>query len=165
MDKYRTLFPRIVAFLIDSFILLPIGILDDWFRQAEFPALFFYLWIPVGQLVAPVYRIATHALYGQTLGKMALGVKVLSVAEAPIDFKRAFLRELPQLITGLITISLMISLFPKAVEAESIRPPFNFFFTFAAIWLLADFLSFILSNRRRALHDLLAGTVVVKTNL
>src|SRR5215204_61449 len=97
MEKYQTFFPRFVALLIDSFIMLPIGISDDWFRQAEFPPLFFYFWIPLSALVSPFYIIIMHGLYGQTLGKMAMNVKVLDVSEEPLKFKQAILRESPQL--------------------------------------------------------------------
>jgi uncharacterized RDD family membrane protein YckC len=165
MEKYRTFFPRLVAFLIDGFIMLPIGISDDWFRQAEFRPLFFYLWIPFSALVSPVYRIVTHALYGQTLGKMAMNVKVLTAAEEPIKFKQAILRETPQLVFNLCVIYLGIAFLGENPEAENVKATYGIFVNVAAAWGLADILTFLFNDKRRALHDFLAGTVVVKTNV
>jgi uncharacterized RDD family membrane protein YckC len=166
MEKYRTFFPRLVALLIDGFIMLPLGILDIWFRQAEFPPLFFYIWIPVSSLISPVYVIIMHGLYGQTLGKMAFNVKVLdATAEEPIKFKQAVLREAPQLAFNLGVIYLLIAFFPQNFDAENVKAPFSTFATLSSVWVLADILTFLFSPKRRALHDLIAGTVVVKTNV
>jgi uncharacterized RDD family membrane protein YckC len=165
MERYQTFFPRLVALLIDGFIMLPLGILDSWFRQAEFPPLFFYLWIPVSSLVSPIYIIVMHGLYGQTLGKMAMNVKVLDISEEPLKFRQAIIREAPQLAFNLGVVYLLIAFFPQNFNAENVQTPFSVFATLSAVWGLADILTFLFSAKRRALHDLLAGTVVVKTNV
>jgi uncharacterized RDD family membrane protein YckC len=166
MEKYKTFLPRLVALLIDSFIMLPIGISDDWFRQAEFPPLFFYIWIPLSSLVFPVYMIMMHGLYGQTLGKMWMNVKVLdAAAEKPIGFKQAILREMPQLIFNLGMIYLGIVFLDENPESENVKSAYGIFGALAAVWGLADILTFLFNDKRRALHDFIAGTVVVKTNV
>ncbi len=166
MEKYRTFFPRFVALLIDGFIMLPLGILDAWFRQVEFPPSFFYLWIPVSSLVSPVYTIVMHGLYGQTLGKMAMNVKVLDAGrEEPIKFIQAILREAPQLVFNIAVIYLLIVFFPQNFDAETVKSHFSVFAALSSAWVLADVLVFLLNARARALHDFLAGTVVVKTNV
>ena len=166
MEKYRTFLPRLVALLIDSFIMLPLSVLDDWFRQAEFSRLFFYVWIPLSSLVFPVYMILMHGFYGQTLGKMWMNVKVLdAVAEEPIKFKQAILRESPQLIFNVGAIYLGISFLGENPEAENVKSAYGVFAALASVWGLADILTFLFNDKRRALHDFLAGTVVVKTNV
>ena len=165
MEKYQTFFPRFVALLIDIFIMLPIGILDDWFRQAEFPPRFFYIWIPVSLLVAPVYIILMHAFYGQTLGKMAMNVKVLDISEEPIKFNQAVRREAPQLVFNGAMIYFLIAFFPQTFQAGNVKPPFSIFMTLSGVWGFADILTFLFNAKRRALHDFLAGTIVVKTNV
>lgn len=165
MEKYKTFFPRFVALLIDSFIMLPLAILDDWFRRAEFPPLFFYIWIPVSSLVLPVYTIMMNGFYGQTLGKMAMNVKVLDISEEPLKFTQAILRDLPQLIFNLCAIYLGIAFLGQSPEAENVKMAYGTFGTFAMIWGLADISTFFLNDKRRALHDFIARTVVVKTNL
>jgi uncharacterized RDD family membrane protein YckC len=165
MEKYRTFFPRLVALLIDGFIMLPIAILDDWFRKAEFPLEFFYVWIPVSSLVVPVYTILMNGFYGQTLGKMAMNVKILDISEEPINFKQAILRELPQLLFNVGAIFLGIIYFAQDPESMPVKSAYSVYMTAATIWGFADILTFFANEKRRALHDFIAGTVVVKTNL
>jgi len=165
MEKYRTFFPRFVASLIDGFIMVPILVLDDWFRQAQFPPLFFYIWIPISLLISAVYRIMMHGHYGQTLGKMAMNVKVLDVTEEPIKFNQALLREIPQLIFCAGAIYLGIVFLAQDREAENVKMAYGTFNSFAGVWSLADILTFFYSPKRRSLHDFIAGTVVVKTNV
>ena len=165
MEKYKTFVPRLVALLVDSFIMLPISILDDWFRQAGFPPLFFYFWIPLSSLVFPVYMILMHAHFGQTLGKMWMNVKVLDFSEEPIKFKQAILREIPQLIFSVYTIYLGIAFLGENLESESVKAAYTPFVIMVSIWGLADILTFLFNDKRRALHDFMAGTVVVRTNV
>jgi uncharacterized RDD family membrane protein YckC len=165
MEKYRTFLPRFVALLIDSFILLPIGISDDWFRQAEFPPLFFYFWIPLSLLVSSVYTITMHGLYGQTLGKMWMNVKVLDSSEEPIKFSQAILRGLPDLIFKIGLIYLGITFLGANPEDENFKSAYGAFFSLISVWGLADILTFLFNDKRRALHDFIASTVVVRTNV
>jgi uncharacterized RDD family membrane protein YckC len=164
MEKYKTFFPRLVALLIDSYIMLPIAILDDWFRQAEYPAAFFYIWIPLSALVFPVYTIMMNIHYGQTLGKMAMNVKILDASEEPLKLNQAIWRETPQVIYNIAVIVLGIVFFAQDMEAENVKLAYGVVGTCALIWGLADISTFFLNDKRRALHDLIAGTVVVKTN-
>lgn len=163
MEKHQTFFPRLVALLIDGFIMLPLGVFDDWFRQAEFPHVFFYFWIPISLLVAPIYSITMHGCYGQTLGKMWMNVKVLDVSENPITMMQSFRREFPQLIfnTGLIVIGIM-GLWMDA-ESPAMKYAYGTYAILASIWGLADIAVFFSNDKRRALHDYIAGTVVIKT--
>lgn len=166
MEKYKTFFPRLVALLIDSFIMLPIAIFDDWFRRAEYPPLFFYIWIPLSAAVLPIYTILMNGKYGQTLGKMYMNVKILRAEnEENIAFKHAFLRELPQLLFSISSVTLSIVYLGENPESESLRIPYGIFGLFAFVWASADILTFFYNDKRRALHDFIAGTVVVKTNV
>jgi uncharacterized RDD family membrane protein YckC len=166
MEKYKTFVPRLVALLIDSFIMLPIGIMDDWFRQAEFSPLFFYIWIPLSAFVFPVYMILMHGFYGQTLGKMWMNVKVLdAAAEAPIKFYQAILREIPQIAFNLGGIYLGLAFLGESLESDRARSAYAVFAGVATVWVLADIAIFLSNEKRRALHDFIAGTVVVRTNI
>lgn len=165
MTKYKTFLPRLGALVIDTFIMLPLGIFDQWFHQAEFPFVFFCFWIPISSLVFPIYTITTHGLYGQTLGKMWFNVKVADVSEEPIKFKQAIWRDVPQLIFSLSSIIIGIASFSFDAESISMKYAYGIYAGIATVWGLADILVFFNNDKRRALHDYIAGTVVVKTNL
>jgi uncharacterized RDD family membrane protein YckC len=84
----------------------------------------------VALLVNAIYSVWMHGKYGQTLGKIATGVKVVRVDGEPIGYGRAFGRWIATLLS---TITLMIG--------------------FVIAGLRSD---------KRALHDFVAGTRVVK---
>lgn len=165
MNKYQTFLPRLGALLIDTFIMLPLGIFDDWFHQAEFPHSFFYVWIPLSLLVFPVYSIVMHGLYGQTLGKMWFNVKVTDASEEPIKFAQAVWRDVPQLIFSISSIFIGIVALSYDAESTSMKYAYGIYSGAAAIWGFADIVVFFTNEKRRALHDYIAGTVVIKTNL
>lgn len=165
MEKYKTFFPRLVAYLIDGFIMMPLAVLNSWFLQAEFSPVFFYFWIPISLMIAPAYTILMHAAYGQTLGKMYMSVKVLSSAEEPVSFFQAFVREAPEVAHRILLIYFGIAFLGTSPEDENAQKVFSFIMTIAGVWGLADILTFFTNEKRRALHDYLAGTVVVKTNI
>lgn len=166
MEKYKTFFPRLVALLIDSFIMLPLAIFDDWFRRAEYPPLFFYVWIPLSAAVFPAYMIFMHGKYGQTLGKMYMNVKVVKAeTEEKISFGHAFLRELPQLLFNISSVVLGIVFLGESDKSERLETSFGIFQFVTFVWAMAEIVTFFYNEKRRALHDYIAGTVVVKTNI
>jgi uncharacterized RDD family membrane protein YckC len=163
MEKYQTFFPRFIALLIDSFIMVPLFVFDQWFREAELPHSFFYFWIPLSSLVFPAYSITMNAKFGQTLGKMWMKVKVLDVSENPLTIRQAMLRDTPQIIFSLSAIIIGIIALPYNENAVEMMYVFGIFNAVSGIWGLADIVVFLTNDKRRALHDLIAGTVVVKT--
>lgn len=163
MEKYRTFWPRFAALMIDNFIMLPLVILEDWFRQAEFAVGFFYFWIPFAASIPIIYRVFSHWKYGQTLGKMAMYVKVVDAAsEGEIGLSHALRREIPQLIFSAFAVYVAIAFFGVDPEAQELKSPLSLLGSFAMIWSLADIAVFFGNEKRRALHDLIAGTSVVR---
>jgi uncharacterized RDD family membrane protein YckC len=93
----------------------------------------------IALLYAPFLMARTD---GQTLGKMAMGIRVVRVNGEPMTFGAALLREVAVkwLLFGVVGSST----------------------TFGLAWL-ADVLWPLWDDENRALHDLIAGTRVVKT--
>ena len=91
-----------------------------------------------------------HSRYGQTLGKIASKLKVLSADETNLlDFGNALLRELPWCTTLLI---------PALPEG-----PVELRFIVLTLPEWVDALVMWLHPKRRSLHDLIAGSVVINT--
>lgn len=87
-------------------------------------------------LYSPVLLQRTGRHAGQTLGKQALGIRVVTLeGDGPVRFPKALLREI----------------FGRSVLA------------FIPLYLLADLLlAFLNRPNRRAIHDVIAGTRVVR---
>ena len=167
MEKYQTLMPRLFALIIDALIFLPLSFLDIWIKEANLFPVMFSVWLLVMNMVHPVYSILMHGFYGQTLGKMAMKIKVVDTYEKPITFHHAVLRELPQL-------SFNFSLMFFAMQRNSNVTETSDFFSYSAEniilflmlgWSIADIAVFLVNDKHRALHDFIAGTVVIKTNM
>lgn len=164
MEKYQTLIPRFCALILDAILLLPLAIIEeliksDGFSQSSKWVLFFI----VG-LAETMYFVVMHSLFGQTVGKMLMKIRVLDISETPLKFRQAILRDLPQL---LLVAGSFIFLYPSAPnEIEPNSPDYwkNPFFVLILIWGVADLVVFFTNEKRRALHDYIARTVVVRIN-
>lgn len=143
--RYAGLSLRIVAFLLDVMVLFSAGVLfflGSWFifillrtdrlerdpTQGEFNVLLglFLAYL----LFLPLYHILMWRWWGQTVGMMAVRIRVVARDGGPISLGRSALRLI--------------------AYAASTLPLF-----LGIVYALFD-------RRRRALHDLLAGTVVIE---
>lgn len=110
-----------------------------------------------------LYTIGMLAKFGQTIGKMATGIVVLDHrTEAPIGWRQAFMRSAGEI--AILTAALAV--FAAAAVAGAGRPAFDRLDTFHTViaygWWIAEVLTMLTNPRRRALHDFIGGTVVVK---
>ena len=76
------------------------------------------------------FTIMEASKFQATLGKMALGLKVTDMDGKPLDFVKAFLRNLSKIISGML--------------------------------LLIGYIMAGLTDKKQALHDMIAGALVVK---
>ncbi len=115
-----------------------------------------------------------HGTYGKTIGKMACKVKVVDYkTEKPIGFKQAIIRDIIPVV--FLFISMVLDLFFNPFQGAVLstdQEPRNAFFrvihfiavSMFALWFLAELTTMLTNSKRRALHDFIAGTVVVRTN-
>ncbi len=101
------------------------------------------VWIGIAAAVTGVYFVLTEwLLSGQTLGKMALSIRVVdAMTGGPISARQAVVRWLVRFVLWVALPLLTLGLGLVAAVTD-------------ALWPLWD-------DRRQALHDKLAGTIVV----
>lgn len=161
MDKYKTLRRRFGALILDSFVLVPVSLIVS-------VGLVFagvgdgYLASILTALIPIIYSILTHYYYGQTVGKVVAKVKVLNESEKPIDFGQAILRSLPQLVPVMFAVSIS-----TADRSEGSAAQFweQTIYAFSTLFYLIDALVCVMNEKDRSLHDMLAGTIVVRTDV
>lgn len=122
------------------------------------------------------YEIYLVGRYGATPGKLIVGLKITQMDFSPITYRQAILRFLPYLVFRLFIAAqslwalLLVSnaeyaaaTFTDWPNKESELTPFWFEWIGIAcsVWLVIDFAVFLGSRKRRALHDYIAGTVVL----
>jgi uncharacterized RDD family membrane protein YckC len=163
MEKYQTFGRRFWAGILDSIILLPItwGITFFFLFVSPMPLVNTFSSIAVG-LVSVGYYILMHNYYGQTLGKMAVKVKVLDISETPINFGQAVVRSLPQIIPVMYSIS--FSTAGDSIDTVA-RSSSQIIYGSLVVFYIADVVVCLVSEKRRALHDFIAGTIVVRTDV
>ena len=168
MEKYQTIGHRFVALIIDALVMIPLGIAASLFTTFAPNSKFDFLSSNLVSLAIVFYYILMHARYGQTLGKMAMKVKVLDISEQPITFTQSVIRSLPQMFPVFITASIassdLISPSGNNTTGNFLSVATTVFYVSYFVWEIGDIISALISEKKRALHDFIAGTVVIKTN-
>ncbi len=172
--KYATFSPRFWTSWVDSVVLWPISFVVSLLLAPSVPPVVHFLATMVQQGAWLGYSVAMHAGYGQTIGKMACKVKVVDCeTEQSITLRQAVLRDcIP------IAITLCSALYEGITLLSGGRPPFAVvngkveYDTWSMVlgslmllWSLAEFITMLTNKKRRAIHDYIAGTVCIRTNL
>lgn len=169
-EKYHTLWPRFFAPYVDSLVFWPLtGLLFIILLLLNTPAKTLMLISFIVGLVRIIYHVYFTGRFGQTIGKMACKVKVVNAKTGEdISYIQAILRNI---ITITDTIILLI-FFPSQIfftKADyrqlMFTPTFKILVTVVIIWAIANIIVFLSNEKRRVIHDYIAGTVVVRTNI
>ncbi len=165
MKQHRTFWRRTGALFIDGLVFSPLTLapivtmtLDHGISFSSYLAL-----SGLTTVVSAAYFIILPALRGQTLGKMATGVRIVKTDGGAITVKEAFLRYLPGLLLGLlisIPTFIWLSRLPSIDMASMSALP-QWINWINGAWFLAELITVFCNPHRRAIHDFVAGTEVV----
>lgn len=174
---YAGFWRRLGASLIDALIYIPIYILLLFAYRTSLTWL-----IPaiiLNTVFYALYTVFFHYKYGATLGKLAVGIRVTQPDGSKISFQHALLRSSIDLsLAVLYTIWELIALASMDLAYFNSLPkeymvrwgyiysylPWGFqIFEYANyIWIFSELIVLLFNKRRRALHDFIAGTVVIR---
>ena len=119
------------------------------------------------------YLTVLHARSGQTLGKMVAKIKVVRLDGSPITYSQSFLRAIYFVGFNLLTEIAVVAMvavelaFPESAPGlqGSFQTILISFTSLASVYMLADILALLFDRaQRRAIHDRLAGTRVVRVS-
>jgi len=158
MNKDKTFAPRFLALILDTVLLLPLAIAADALTDSPFSENQRLAFLAIVNLANVIYFVILHGLYGQTVGKYLMKVKVVALNGSPIGFKRAVLRDLLQIILVGASLIPVLNINLGETPDEPVTPVL----ILMSIWGLADVIVYLLNPAGRALHDLIAGTIVVR---
>ena len=167
--KYSTFGPRFWAGFVDGIVFLPVNLLDNYLSSPARTAFVLIAWALFSCPAYWVYSVALHAYRGQTVGKKAMKVKVMDVSEQRIpSLRQALLRDLGTIVASTFALIYVIYLVVSHRYSEPFSPSSHwpiFVLGFANLgWFLLEITTMYTNSRRRAFHDLIAGTVVVRTD-
>lgn len=167
--KFKTFWRRFWAGAVDGIILMPLVYLNMfiWNHAKDVPTGILLFWHIAQSLSYYAYSIYLHARFGQTLGKMAFHVKVVNLIEGPITVAQAIRRDVVPLALAMIMVA-QDSI--HILRGENLLKPTHIHIGFGLIimlltgagWFWAEVLTMLTNRRRRAIHDFIAGTVVIR---
>jgi uncharacterized RDD family membrane protein YckC len=174
--SYSSFGQRLGAYLIDFLLLLPLFALQFWASgQSRAVAMAATLLVSVAFVL---YRVYCHAVWGQTVGKRVAKLRVQRLTGEPIGWRESWLRSSVEIaLTALTLVAQMMALaaIPEAeyagldmMQRESNLQVYTpewagHVMTLSGVWYIASLVTILVNDQRRTLHDLIAGTVVART--
>lgn len=173
---YAGFWARLGSLLLDSIFLLPVifliqylnGLGKNIFFITILPNILFALW----------YNIYLPKKYGGTPGKLVVGNKIIRLDGQYIKWKEAFLRHIILFIFTILSVIMMTICLLKADNETyknlgwlersqylmTLSPLFFKIYAWTSnIWIYSEFVILLTNKRKRAIHDFIAGTVIVKS--
>jgi uncharacterized RDD family membrane protein YckC len=173
--RYSTFGPRFWTGTVDALGLWPIGFITWTLSSFSIPNGLAALIIIVENLAWLLYTVVMHGRYGQTVGKMVTKVRVVDFrTEGRISWRQAWLREgIPMLLSLGMVVQEVAAMLKGSESTQAVTrgqalvatKPFNLLLELPGWWFVAEAVTMLTNEKRRALHDFIAGTIVVRTNI
>ena len=165
VEKYRTGIKRLGAAIVDGIVFLPLLLFEQWLFSATQNISIHVAWIIFAAFLPIFYSIILHYKYGQTIGKWVNGVKVVHVSEIrTLTFKESVLRDIVYLSVQIIALVYFLFLFQQGHDFTEFVEDFgDFSIVPLFIWNFLELMTMLLNPKRRAIHDFIAKSVVVRT--
>ena len=161
---YQTGWRRVGALFLDGAVFAPLGWLDDAVWRNATGAFGVMTWAGVYGLACLAYPIVLVALYGQTLGKMACGVRVVDLSGGAVSRLQATLREIVPVL--MLPVGLLLqsqNVLGGHLENHGFTPgQLKAVSLVLGGWVLLEVITMLTNTKRRAVHDFIAGTVVMR---
>jgi uncharacterized RDD family membrane protein YckC len=172
--KYAGFWPRLAAGIIDGLIYSPFMWLSLTLMDGSRMA---HLYLEPSQLVLMALNLWLVYRFGGSLGKLAMGLRIRMLDGAPITLRATCLR---YSVDWILTITMIagtvigvlrttdaqfvgLSLMEQFDLLEANGPPWNGVLSIVfGVWYWGELIVMLTNKKRRALHDFLAGTVVIK---
>lgn len=172
---YAGFWIRLVSLILEVVILIPYILLKLYVDGLGYsityytvlPELLFYFW----------FRIYLVKKYGGSPGKLIVGIKIIKLDGSDVTWREAILRELFSFLDTVFVSCIMVvalsyankeiymsldwfkkqdyllGLFPSLSRIHNV---FNNF------WFWSELVVLLFNKRKRAIHDYVAGTVIIK---
>jgi len=165
--EYQTFWRRLGSGLIDAVVFLPIALLDWWIWAHVSSVAVLVFWHVLHMNLSLAYSVIGLAVWGQTVGKRVTGIKVLQVSRERLGLKRALLRDSPWFAIGILGLAadlpkVMAGINPAHAHAKDPGTLGLIVIWGGTAWFVLELGTMLLNQKRRAIHDLIAGSVVVR---
>jgi uncharacterized RDD family membrane protein YckC len=163
-EKYRTGLKRLGAAIVDGIIFMPLLLIERWIYKTIINTSILFTWTTIIGFAPLIYSITLHYKYGQTIGKWVAGVKVLDIGETrKLTLHQSIYRDGFYLLVSVLGTFYYGFLLTRSNNAENILSEYSSFsYNPVFWWNLIELVSMLINSKRRAVHDFLAKSVVVR---
>ena len=162
-DKYRTGLKRFWAAVVDSIVFMPLLLVDKLLFNSNQSQTVLTVWLIFTSFLPIFYSIILHYKYGFTIGKWVTRVKVLDVSEThTLTLKQSIMRDIVLLLVQVIGLFYILVHVNQSQGNSFILDYDDFTGTPLLIWMVAELISMLTNVKRRAIHDFIARSVVVR---
>ena len=173
--KYVGFWRRFGAYWLDIIALSPLMALSIWGNE-NFRLFPLYLFIP-SLLIGIWFYVYLVKKYGGTPGKLLLKIKIVKLNGQAVGYKEALLRYSVLFIFSTLLSLLLIITVLQISDSEYFSmnwqergqyilhkaSPWYFYINIMLnIWIWSEFIVMLTNKQRRALHDFIAGTIVIQ---
>jgi uncharacterized RDD family membrane protein YckC len=171
---YAGFWKRFCAGLVDAFVLMPLAFFFVWLEGLDKNLAI--LAMILSTTLFSMYNIYFNAHFGGTLGKLAVGIRITKPGGTRIGWPQAWKRSAVDLVFAILILSVEIvaltrvsneqysaTTFTNRAQVLQSHYPSWFFIVMylQQIWVWSEVVVLLFNKRRRALHDFIAGTVVM----
>jgi uncharacterized RDD family membrane protein YckC len=162
---------RVVAALIDYIIVLAPLQVGAFIAFSYVKNLPLFLLLSSPGFVYIVYKPLMESRYGATLGKMACGLRVIDQQGRRLSIVAAYVRFLPWLVTAVVHLITLVWVFslPQFQAVSGFlelgrltqQSPVHSLNTILGYVFMIDCVTAAFTTRKRAIHDMIAGSYCV----
>jgi uncharacterized RDD family membrane protein YckC len=162
--KYQTRGKRFFASLIDGIVFLPFIFLEEWLFTSTQSIWILFVWKVFLLIIATLYTVLLHFKYGKTIGKWVTGIKVIDVNEKRnLTLRQSIYRDIFYILVDVVALPYFLFMLINTSDGQHIIEQYDNFSTVAVFaWTILELITMLTNSKSRAIHDFLAGSVVVR---
>ena len=160
MDRYHTGIARFIASWIDGFIVSALCSLIGLLASLDLGVV---VNLPLAVAYASVgvaYSVYMHGRFGQTLGKFFVRVRVVRLDGRRISYEQAALRDIFPLL--MLPVSIWLFGFVAINRELPSTASYSWASWLGLMWGVLELVTMLFNEQRRAIHDYIAKTVVIR---
>lgn len=173
---YAGFWRRFGAYWIDAVVLAPLSVVS--YFMGEQSRMFMAYFLLPSLILTLLFHVYLVVRYGGTPGKLLLKTRIAMVDGAPVTYKAALLRHLPLMVlSALLGICMVmatmqmtdqeyfsVGYMERSFKLVGAMPSWFWIVNVSLnVWVWGEFVTMLTNKKRRAIHDFLAGTVVLRT--
>jgi len=163
-NKYKTSWRRFFAVIIDDLIIFPILLYIQAAPRNEYTSANQFIYYLAVLILSSIYFVWMTGRSGQTVGKKVTKIIVVDGKDETktIGYKRSFYRYSPFMAFNVLALIYIVITWTDGIMLHMDRVVLNLLIFLSIIWTVAEFITILGNGRRKAIHDYIGGSVVIR---